>query len=132
MMNQKNRNIADSCYDHLGGVLGEALFKFLLKERWIENHDGEFIITDKGWEELEIMGIEVEMLRNTKRKAVNVCMESNHGIFHEHIGAHLGALLFELMLKKEWLEKKDEKRLVLTDLGVSGLKSLGVEVKKLI
>jgi RNA polymerase sigma factor (sigma-70 family) len=55
MMNKQmhKRTILDSCYDHIGGILGEALFKFLLKEKWIENIDGEYNITDKGWEELE-------------------------------------------------------------------------------
>ncbi|MCJ7572362.1 MAG: hypothetical protein MUO82_10900, partial [Candidatus Thermoplasmatota archaeon] len=66
------RNIVESCYDHLSGILGEALFKFLLKEKCIENSSGEYNITDKGWEELEIMGLDVDKLHNTKRKIVNV------------------------------------------------------------
>src|SRR4030042_5520244 len=123
------RTIVESCYDHLGGILGEALFKFLLKEKWIENSDGEYNITDKGWEELEIIGLEVDILRNTKRKIVNICLQSNYGIFHEHIGAQLGSLLMELMIDLNWLEKKDEKRFELTGTGIFGLESLGVEIK---
>jgi hypothetical protein len=126
------RTIVDSCYDHLGGILGETLFKFLLKEKWIENSDGEYNITDKGWEELETMGLDIDMLRNTKRKIVNICLQSNYGIFHEHIGAHLGSLLMELMIDLNWLVKKDEKRFELTDTGISGLESLGVEIKKFV
>ena len=70
------RTFIDSCNDHLGGILGEALFKFVLKEKWIENSDGEYNITNKGWEELEIIGLDVETLRNTKRKTVKICFET--------------------------------------------------------
>jgi len=126
------RTIVESCYDHLGGILGEAIFKFLLKEKWIENIDGEYNLTDKGWNELEIMGLDVDTLRNTKRKIVNVCFQSNYGIFHEHIGAHLGSLMLRLMVDLNWLAKIDEKRYELTNTGVSGLESLGVETKKFV
>jgi len=64
------RTFIDSCYNHIGGVLGEILFKFILKEKWIENSNGEYYITDKGWEELEIIGLDVDTLRNAKRKTV--------------------------------------------------------------
>ncbi len=43
------KNVVESCYGHLSGILGEALFKFLLKQKWIENSDGEYNITDKGY-----------------------------------------------------------------------------------
>jgi len=133
-MTQSNRNRTgvEQCHNHIGGMLGEAIFKFLLKEKWIENIDEELSITDKGWEQLEIMGIDVNLLKNTKRKMINVCSESDHGIFHEHIGAHLGLLLNELMIEKNWLEKKSGKNMELTDLGIVGLSSLGVDIKKII
>lgn len=132
IQNNRNRTTVERCHDHIGGMLGEAVFKFLLKEKWIENLDDELSITDRGWEQLEIMGIDIDLLKNTKRKIVNVCFESNFGIFHEHIGAHLGLLLNELMIKKNWLEKKNEKSMELTDLGITGLSSLGVDIKKII
>ena len=124
--------IVDSCYNHLGGVLGEALFKFLLKEKWIKNIDNEFNLTDKGWEELEIIGLDINTLRNSKKRMVNVCIQSNYGIFHEHIWAHLGSLLLKLMLDLKWLVILDKKRYELTDIGIFGLESLGVEIKKIV
>ena len=42
------RTIVDSCYDHIDGILGEALCKYLLKEKWMENIDGEYSLKDKG------------------------------------------------------------------------------------
>jgi hypothetical protein len=34
------RTIVESFYDHIGGFLGDALFKYLLKEKWMENING--------------------------------------------------------------------------------------------
>ena len=81
---------------------------------------------------LEIMGIDIDLLKNNKRKIINVCFESNYGIFHEHVGGHLGFLINELMFKKNWLEKKNHKKLKLTELGISALDSLSVDIRKII
>ncbi len=129
-LNEKTVKIS-LCNDHMGGLLGEALLKFFLKEELIKRQDDDFIITDKGWEELEIIGINVDKLRSIKNKIVNVCIESNHGILYEHIGSHLGSLMTERMFELEWLKKKDEKKYELTEKGLSGLESLGVRIKTL-
>jgi len=123
------RIIVSPCYDHLGGLLGESLLRFFLKEKLIKRFDEDYIITDNGWEELEIIGIDIDKLRSDKRKIVKVCIESNHGILYEHIGSYLGALLMERIFELGWLKKKDEKRYELTDKGLTGLESLGVRIK---
>ena len=125
---EKKINIT-SCYDHLGGLLGEALLRFFLKERLIRIFDDEYIITDKGWDELEIIGVDVDKLRLTKRKIVNICFESKHGILYEHLGSYLGNLLMERMIELEWLQKKNGKRFLLTVKGLTGLESMGVKIK---
>lgn len=123
--------IVRTCYDHIGGLLGEAIFRFFLKEDLIKRIDDEYIITEKGWDELEIIGIDIEKLRSYNRKIVNVCIESNHGILYEHIGSYLGTTLMEKMFELGWLVKKDEKRFELTEKGLIGLESFGVKVKTL-
>ena len=117
------------CYDHLGGLLGEALLRFFLKENLIKIFDNEYIITDKGWDELEIIGIDVDKLRSTKRKIVNICFESNHGILYEHLGSYLGDLLKERMIELDWIKKKNGKKFLLTEKGLTGLESMGVKIK---
>jgi len=119
-----------SCYDHLGGLLGEAILKFFLKENLIKMNGNDFIVTEKGWDELEIIGINVDKLRSTKRKKVNICFESKHGILYEHLGSHLGSLLMERLIDLEWIKKIDEKKLQLTEKGRSGLESMGIKIKK--
>ena len=131
-MNKKidlKEKIINSCNDHIGGLIGEALLKYFLKEELIKNIDDEYIITDKGWEELEIIGIDIEKLQSMKRKIVNICIESNHGILYEHIGSYLGALLMDKMIEIGWIIKKDEKSFVITEKGILGLDSLGVKIK---
>ena len=131
-MNEKNfeKSIkVTSCHDHIGGLLGEAFLRFFLKERLIENLVNEYVITDKGWDELEIIGIDVDKLRSTKRKIVNICFESNHGILYEHLGSYLGNSLMNRMIELEWIKKKNGKSFLLTDKGLTGLESMGVRIK---
>lgn len=127
---EKKINVT-SCCDHLGGFLGEALLRFFLKENLIKIFDNEYIITEKGWDELEIIGIDVDKLRSPKRKIVNICFESNHGILYEHLGSYLGDLLKERMIELEWIKKKNEKIFELTEKGLTGLESIGVKLKTL-
>jgi hypothetical protein len=123
--------IIKPCNDHIGGLLGEALLRFFLKEKLIERDNSDYFITEKGWDELEIIGIDVEKLRLDKRKIVKICIESNHGILYEHIGSYLGSLILQRMFELEWIIKQDEKRFELTNRGISGLESLGVKIKSL-
>ena len=125
------RIIVSPCYDHLGGLLGESLLRFFLKEKLIKRFDEDYIITDNGWEELEIIGIDINNLSSSKRKIVNICYESNHGIFYEHLGAHLGTLLLEKMIELNWIEKKDDKTFMLTQRGLAGLDAMGVKIKNI-
>ena len=126
----EKRRIVKPCDDHIGGLLGEALLRFFLKEELIKRDESDYFITDKGWEEIEIIGIDIEKLRHNK-KNVKVCIESKHGILYEHIGSFLGALLLQRLFELQWLIKKDEKSFELTDKGILGLESLGVKIKSL-
>lgn len=121
-------SVVDLCYDHVGGWLGEAFLKFFLKEKWISKLDEEYILTDKGIDELELMGVDVKPLSTKNGKKVDICFEKKYGIIYEHVGHHLGALLMDLMLERNWLEKKPDNTFRLTSSGESGLRSLGVTI----
>jgi len=131
ILSEKGR-VVRPCYDHVGGLLGEAILRFFLKEDLIKRIDEEYIITEKGWDELEIIGIDIEKLRSINRKIVNVCIESSHGILYEHIGSYLGNILMEKMFELGWLLKKDDNRFELTEKGLIGLESFGVKIKTLL
>ena len=127
----EKRITINPCCDHVGGLLGEALLRFFLKEKLIKRLDEDYIITENGWEELEIIGIDIDKLRSYKKKIVKICIESNHGILYEHIGSYLGSLLMERIFELGWIKKKDEKRYELTEKGLTGLETLGVRIKTL-
>ncbi|KYK31549.1 MAG: hypothetical protein AYK22_02325 [Thermoplasmatales archaeon SG8-52-3] len=126
--NEKTMNIT-SCNDHLGGLLGESLLRFFLKENLIQLIGNDYFITQKGWDELEIIGIDVDKLRSEKRNKISICFESNHGILYEHLGSYLGSLLMQRIIELGWIKKKNEKIFMLTEKGFSGLESMGIRIK---
>lgn len=125
--NNERKTVA-RCYDHLGGKLGEALFRFLLDQQWVEKswRGRDYQITEKGWKELERFGIDPERLRSTERKIVTSCTERKGLIHYEHTGAYLGALLSERFFKLGWLVETKQKEYEVTKVGTEKLKSLGI------
>ena len=119
------------CKEHIGGLLGEAILQFFLKEKLIiKNDNDEYKITDKGWEDLEIIGININELNRGNNKIVPICIEKDNGILFEHIGSKLGSLIYERFFQMKWLLKVDENKTVLSNKGISGLRSLGVKIKR--
>jgi hypothetical protein len=116
------------CNDHISGLIGEAILKFFLKDRWIEQNEKSYIITLKGWENLEIIGIDVNEL-SSNRINVDICTENKEGILFEHIGSRLGVLIKEKLLELNWIEHNYNK-LILTEIGENGLVSLGIRIKR--
>ena len=125
----KNKTVINLCHDHISGFLGEALYHFFLKEKLITKKDEKFIVTKKGIEELEIMGIDIDSIYNSTKNNVSICIEHDKGIFYEHIGSPLGALLMNKMVELNWIAKIDENNFELTKKGFEGLKSIGVKMK---
>jgi hypothetical protein len=130
IINQKGIKI-NLCNDHIGGLLGEAVLQFFLREKLIirDNKDN-YKITDKGWDDLEIIGIDVDKLKCSNNKIVNVCIESKNGILFEHIGSKLGSIILEKFLELNWLNRIDDNRIILSNKGILGLETLGVKTKK--
>ncbi len=128
-MNKHTKAIeVNICNDHISGLLGEAILKFFLKDIWIEQNEKSYIITLKGWENLEIIGIDVNELSSNKIN-VDICAENKDGIFFEHIGSRLGSLIKEKLLELNWIEHNYNK-LILTETGENGLLSLGITIKR--
>jgi DNA-binding PadR family transcriptional regulator len=125
----ENGKIVVSCKNHIGGLLGETLLKYFLREDLIKKSKNDYEITEKGWEELEIIGIDIDKIRLNDKKNVNICSDSNYGIIYEHIGSYLGALIMERLFELGWFKKKDESVLEITDKGILGLESLGIRIK---
>lgn len=121
----------DVCKEHIGGLLGEAILQFFLKEKliMIDSND-EYKITDKGWEDLEMIGIDIDDLSHSNNKVVNICIERDNGILFEHIGSKLGSLIYKRFFELSWLIKDDDNKVILSKSGASGLTTLGIKIKR--
>jgi hypothetical protein len=121
-------NVITSCNDHIGGIVGEIVLKYFLKQRLIEAHDDDVFLTDKGKEELELMGIEQSLLCSPT--SVQICHEQDFGIVYEHLGGTLGRLFLHRLLELGWVLPRDEGSYVFTQKGLEGFTTLGIDLKK--
>lgn len=117
-----------SCYDHLGGVVGERLTDRLLALGWLtpEPNPG---ITPAGWAGLRDLGVDLAPLMSQRRRPVAYCTERPGEARHEHVGAHLGAILFQHFRANGWLTVAG-KEVQLTPAGEEVLGRLGVNLEE--
>ncbi len=111
--------IASSCYDHLGGLLGERLARRLLELGWVTGEPAPGV-TPQGWTGLAELGLDLSPLTAGRRKPVAMC--------GGHIGAHLGFLLHRHLLEAGWLARTPD-GLALTPAGKAALRRLGVDLE---
>lgn len=126
----KPRREVGACYGHVSGVLAERLCQWLLDRGWItvDRRNGLTLneqLTSEGLEGLASWGVDVARLANSKRKMVALCHERSQGERHEHVGAHLGALL-RAWMERQGLVEEGPAGLRLTQAGREGLASAGI------
>ncbi|CNF56989.1 putative transcriptional regulator [Mycobacterium tuberculosis] len=112
---------ARTCYDHLAGAAGVALFAALVDGGLIEP-DGEaaFEVTEKGEERLAALGLDVPALRRTRRRFAWQCLDWTER--RPHLNGALGAALTARMIELGWFEPGTTRRsLVVTEAGLRGL-----------
>lgn len=118
-----SRREVTACYDHLGGKLGEALFKRLIALGWFDVH-GERL-TLEGVRGLSAWGVEIDRLYGSNRKPLNLCVERHSGQHFNHIGSHLGSLIRQWMDRNGWIVAADG-GLYVTETGRRGLSEHGI------
>lgn len=124
----KQRSLVASCYDHLGGILGERLARRLVEAGWVtpEPNPG---ITPAGWAALAQLGLDLGPLTAGRRKPVAFCVERGDGQSYGHIGAHLGSLMQQHFVKSGWLKATTD-GFELTPAGEQALQRLGVTLEE--
>ncbi|WP_433226040.1 ArsR/SmtB family transcription factor [Actinomadura formosensis] len=112
---------ARTCYDHLAGVAGVALFAALVGGGLIEADGGDaYEVTEKGEERLGALGLDVAVLRRARRRFAWGCFDWTER--SPHLGGALGAALTGRMIELGWFERGSTRRaLVVTDAGHGGL-----------
>jgi DNA-binding transcriptional ArsR family regulator len=111
---------ARTCYDHLAGQAGTALFAALLDGGLIRQEDGTYDVTAKGEERLHELGIDLAGLRRSKRRFAWHCLDWTER--RPHLNGALGAALTARVIELGWFVRGSTPRaLVLTNRGVTGL-----------
>lgn len=107
---------ARSCYDHLAGEAGVALYASLVQGGFLAS----FEVTEKGERRLGELGIDVAGLRGGKRRFAGDCLDWTER--RPHLSGALGAALLRRMIELGWLERGRTRRaLKVTETGLKGL-----------
>lgn len=113
------------CYNHFAGRWATDIANVFIKKNLIIPVDGIFHITYMGHDVFCKMGLELPEKNNNSFLAKRCIDVTEH---RDHIGGHLGAILLNWMIKKEWLQKQDGSRIMtITKIGKKGLQQLTLE-----
>lgn len=116
---------ARTCYDHMAGSLAVSLHDRLIELGWLtipgeERQDYE--LTKSGERALADLGIDLDATRKLRRRFAYPCMDWS--MRREHLAGALGAALFELAQRRQWVRQDlDSRALTLTALGHKALRS---------
>jgi DNA-binding transcriptional ArsR family regulator len=131
-----------TCYDHLAGRLGVAIFRGLLDRRVLEGHDGSFLVggdrlSSRGDAAdyrigpgaggvLAELGVELDRLP-PRRPPIRYCVDWSEQC--HHLAGGLGAAVAESLFSHGWLTRAETSRVVhVTKPGRQGLaRVFGVE-----
>ncbi|MDL4774278.1 helix-turn-helix domain-containing protein [Actinomadura xylanilytica] len=113
-------HLARTCYDHLAGEAGVALYAALCDGGMIEPGPEACAVTRKGEERLAGIGIDVPELRRARRGFAGHCLDWTER--RPHLNGALGAALIARMIELGWFERGSTRRaLTVTDAGLAGL-----------
>jgi len=131
---------ARTCYDHLAGRLGVALFDSLVARRAIANVAARSPVrkVHGGLGPVELgpaaesvfarLGVDLAATQAKKRQFATACQDWTED--RPHLGGALGAALLARLEDLEWFERQRGSRaLTITGRGRRGLSELGLEVK---
>jgi DNA-binding transcriptional ArsR family regulator len=116
---------ARTCYDHLAGELGVALFDALLRQRILAR---DLEPTRKGARRLGELGVDVEAAADGRRAFARRCLDWSER--RDHLAGALGATIANRFFELGWIERTRSSRAVrVTEAGRTGLeRELAVRV----
>lgn len=113
---------ARTCYDHLAGALGVALFDALVGADLVRTRDG-LALTGPGREWFTGLAGETALRARGSRPLLRTCLDWTER--RPHLGGRLGAVLHRELLRREWVVPLPRHRAVrLTPVGATGLADL--------
>jgi DNA-binding transcriptional ArsR family regulator len=94
-----------TCYDHLGGALGVALYRSLLERgALLDNPDGTVSPGDGADEALRHLGVSLSATHGKRRLAFECLDAREHDV---HLAGVLGDRLLSSLLERVWIERDD-------------------------
>jgi DNA-binding transcriptional ArsR family regulator len=112
---------ARTCYSHLAGELGVALFDGLLARGTIVPCDGHFALSASGRDELQQLGVALPPVNAAAaRRVAYACLDWSER--RDHLAGSLAVALLEHALQQGWLRRvSDSRALTLTPPGAQAL-----------
>jgi DNA-binding transcriptional ArsR family regulator len=115
---------ARTCYDHLAGRAGVALFDALVRGGILTaggtGQDAAYEVTAEGVDKLADFGLDVAEVRRSRRRFAGACLDWTQR--RPHLNGALGAAVTDRLLELGWIERGPSRRAVrVTDLGLAGL-----------
>jgi DNA-binding transcriptional ArsR family regulator len=117
---------ARSCYDHIAGVLGVALYDRFEASGWLspssKRDAGACELTESGVKAFAALGVDVDGARALRRRFAFACLDWSER--RPHLGGALGAALLNVALKRKWVvRERDSRALTVTGIGQRELRA---------
>ena len=115
---------ARTCYDHLAGRAGVALFDALMGGGILTGggtgRDAAYEVTAEGVDKLADFGVDVAEVRRSRRRFAGACLDWTQR--RPHLNGALGAAVTDRLLELGWIERGLSRRAVrVTEPGLAGL-----------
>jgi DNA-binding transcriptional ArsR family regulator len=122
---------ARTCYDHVAGRLGVAVFKALVDRNAVgtpKDVPGDVELGPQAQRQFGKLGLDLDVVRQERRRFATACLDWTER--QPHLGGALGAALWAELVARGWIERRPGTRaVVITGAGARGLKrTLGVAV----
>jgi DNA-binding transcriptional ArsR family regulator len=101
---------ARTCYDHMAGAVGVALNDRFLALGWLAagSCGNAYELSLEGTRAFEALGIDIAAARSLRRRFASACLDWSER--RPHLGGALGAALWKLALRKNWLTRDLDSR----------------------
>ncbi|MFC0438359.1 helix-turn-helix transcriptional regulator [Kutzneria buriramensis] len=118
-------DLAHTCYDHVAGRLGVAVFALLVERSALRPPDGsgDELALGEDTSAFAALGVDPTAIEPGRRKLATACLDKSHRL--PHLGGVLGRAVLDALLADDLVRRRDDTReLLLTDAGRSRLPAL--------
>jgi DNA-binding transcriptional ArsR family regulator len=126
----KRLRFARTCYDHVAGALGVLLHDRFRQRGWLQpSGDRSYEVTRDGAASFRQIGIDTDALHRLRRHFATACLDWSER--RDHLGGAVGAAVLGAMLKRRWLTRDLDSRIVeVTPIGRRALEQwAGVDLR---